>query len=551
MSQTKTRREKKRQLGQFLTPPACASQLVRSLAFTRADTVLEPCLGDGSFLIPLIERFLSLYEGDLQQRLDLVLARNIYGVEIDSALYARCLANIAARWGYCPARHNLVRGDFFRYWFTPDAPIACVESGPADRLRRFDYIVGNPPFGGTIDPGIQDRLDRQFGFRAGGKIKKETYAFFIVKCLDMLKSGGHLRFICSDTFLTIHTMRGLRRLLMSQGQVDVRSLGWFSDETRHAMVVLDFRRGAAAEAVTLDGRPIARDVIDLTGNASWRVTADVARYFAGPKLGDYVVATSGMTTGKNDLFVREISGGTIAERYAFEFFEDPIVLEKELWRARLGVLSARKIAQIAEWERAGRTRRNVRVVPLAEPIAITLPHADYRPYNKAVKAVVYTPPTHAIYWKDDGDAVRTYKRNGNWYLHGVGGQKYFGRAGLTWQLISQRLNARYLPPGYVFDSGAPCAFLRPGFDPGELLFILGWSFSQLCERLLKDVVNHTKNIQGKDFERLPYPFWVPDTRKRTIVAAVGRMVAEAMAGRVVSREDQDFRGIGEMFEDRG
>jgi hypothetical protein len=551
MSQTKTRREKKRQLGQFLTPPACASELVRALALTRADTVLEPCLGDGSFLIPLIERFLALYEGDLRQRLDLVLARNIYGVEIDPALYARCLANIAARWGYCPAKHNLVRGDFFRYWFTPGAPIACVDAGPADRLLRFDYIVGNPPFGGTIDPRIQDQLDRQFGFRASGKIKKETYAFFIVKCLDMLKNGGRLRFICSDTFLTIHTMRGLRRLLMSRGQVDVRSLGWFSEETRHAMVVLDFRHTGAPDGVTLDGRPVARDTIDLTGNASWRITADVARYFTGPKLGDYVVATSGMTTGKNDLFVREISGGTIAEPYTFEFFEDPISVAQELRRARLGMLSDRKIAQIAEWERAGWTRRNVRVVPRAAPIVIRLPHVDYRPYNKAVKAVVYAAPTHAIYWKDDGDAVRTYKRNGNWYLHGVGGRQYFGRAGLTWQLISQRLNARYLPPGYVFDSGAPCAFLRPGVAPGELFFILGWTFAPLCERLLKEVVNHTKNIQGKDFERLPYPFWVPDARKHAIIADVGRLVAEAMAGRVVSREDDDFRRVGEMFEDRG
>jgi hypothetical protein len=213
------------------------------------------------------------------------------------------------------------------------------------------------------------------------------------------------------------------------------------------------------------------------------------------------------------------------------------------------MLSARKIAQIVQMERAGHTRRNVRAVPRATPLAIELPHPDYRYYNKAVKAVVYAAPTHVIYWKDDGDAVRTYKRNGNWYLHGVGGQKYFGRAGLTWQLISQRLNARYLPPGYVFDSGAPCAFLRAGVEPDELYFILGWTFSPLCERLLKEVVNHTKNIQGKDFERLPYPFWVPGDQKPAIVAEVRRLVAEAMAGRAVTREDADVREIGEAFGD--
>jgi hypothetical protein len=548
MSRAKTQREKKRQLGQFLTPPACAGRLARSIAFTPADTVLEPSMGDGSFIIPLIEQFLTLYDGPLQQRLDRVLTQHVFGVEIDPALYARCLANIRARWGYCPARHNLVQGDFFRYWFTPEAPAAGVEARALGQLRRFDYIIGTPPFGGTIDPRIQDQLDRQFGFRAGAKIKKETYSFFIVKCLDMLKRDGRLLFICSDTFLTINTMRGLRRLLMSQGAVSISPLAEIFDETRHAMVVLDFRRTGESGGVTVDGRPLSPAAIDLTGNASWRVTDDAARYFAGPKLGDYVVATSGMTTGNNDLFVRPIADGTIVEPYIFEFFKDPISLANELRRARLGALSARKIAQVAELERTGQTRRNVRALRHAAPIELRLPHADYRPYNKAVTAVVYAAPTHVIYWKDDGDAVRTYKRNGNWYLHGVGGQRYFGREGLTWQLISQRLNARYLPPGYVLDSGAPCAFLRAGVERHELYFILGWTFAPLCERLLKEVVNHTRNIQGKDFERLPYPFWVSAEQKRVIVADVRRLLDAAIAGRRVTREDEDFCRIGAAFD---
>ncbi len=346
-------------------------------------------------------------------------------------------------------------------------------------------------------------------------------------------------------------MRGLRRLLMSQGAVEVATLSAFSDETNHAMVVLDFRRTGGAAGVTIDGRAVARGTIELTGNASWRVTEDLAPYFRGPKLGDYVVATSGMTTGKNDLFIRQIIDGAIVEPYAFEFFDDPISVANELRRARLGVLSPRKIAQIAQLERAGATRRNVRISPRPAPLRIALPHPDYRPYNKALKAVVYARPTHVIYWKDDGDAARTFKRNGNWYLHGVGGQRYFGREGLTWQLIAQRLNARYLPPGYVLDSGAPCAFLRPGVDPAELYFILGWALAPLCERLLKEVVNHTKNIQGKDFERLPYPFWVPGEQKQAIIEQVRRLVAEAVAGRVVAREDEEIRRIGGMFEDGG
>ena len=55
----------------------------------------------------------------------------------------------------------------------------------SDFPAHFDYTVGNPPFGGTIAPDIQDKLDREFGWRNGLKIKKETYSFFIVKCLEL------------------------------------------------------------------------------------------------------------------------------------------------------------------------------------------------------------------------------------------------------------------------------------------------------------------------------------------------------------------------------
>lgn len=138
MSQTKTLRPAKRQLGQFLTPAETAIHLVADLAFTRADKVLEPSFGDGSFVLPLIEKFLPLYDGTVCERLAQVLQRNLYGVEIDPALYAQCLAAIAHRWGTCPARHNLVCADFFQ----------------TDFPASFDCILGNPPFGGTIAPEI-------------------------------------------------------------------------------------------------------------------------------------------------------------------------------------------------------------------------------------------------------------------------------------------------------------------------------------------------------------------------------------------------------------
>jgi len=551
MSQIKTQRISKRQLGQFMTPPALAERLVGELTFMPTDTVLEPSFGNGSFILPLIEAFLPFYTGSIQERLASVLTHNIYGVEYDLKLYQECLSAIENKWGHLPERHNLVHGDFFRHWFygMPSLPLNRVREtigGLFDEYQRFDVVIGNPPFGGTIDPSLQDHLDKQFGLRGGEKIKKETYSFFIVKCMDLLKPEGRLRFICSDTFLTINTMRGLRLFVMGQGKPSITSLHGFSEETKYPMVVLDINK-VASTVLCVNGEDIAFSLLHKTGNVSWQVTADLASYFDGPKIGDYLVATSGMTTGANELFVRSIHNGKIVEPYQFEFFEEKVTLQREKERARLGVISPRKQQSIVSQEREGRTRRNVRISPCAKPVEINLPHPDYHFYNKAAKGLVYAPPSHVIYWKDDGDAVLTFKKNGNWYLYGVGGMPFFGRSGFTWPLIATSLNARYLPPGYILDSGAPCAFLRPGMHEDELYFILGWTFSPLCQKLLKEVINHTKNIQGKDVERLPYPFWVNEVHKTDITRRVRNLVTDALQGRTVTKADADFRAVAESF----
>ncbi|MDI6733365.1 MAG: N-6 DNA methylase, partial [Planctomycetota bacterium] len=535
-----------RQLGQFLTPTNIAQKIVEDLRFTKDDKVLEPSMGKGSFIIPLIEKFLNLYSGTIQKRLDQILKNNIYGVELDKKLFIQCLNNIKNKWGYLPPQHNFICADFFRCDFL----LGKNRDNQKDFNQLtipFTYIIGNPPFGGTIDAAIQDELDYRYGFRNGEKIKKETYSFFIVKSIDMLTKGGKLVFICSDTFLTIKTMRGLRRFLMCQGEVKITDLEHFSDETTYPMVVLNFVKSGYTDSILVNGKRISRDKIEMTGNFSWRVTDDLAKYFNGPFLGDYMIASSGMTVGKNEYFVREIINGKIIEPYEFQFFDDPITLKKEVSRARLGKLSARRFEEIQSQEAAGVTRRNVKIIRRQTPLEIKIPHRDYCYYNKGSNRIIYAHPTHVVYWENNGDAVLTFKKNGNWYLNGVGGQPYFKREGLTWQLIAQNINIRYLPEGYILDSGSPCAFLRRGMPHDEMYFILGWTLTQLCNRILKEVINHTKNIQSKDFERLPYPFWVPNATKQEVITHIKQMVKDAQDDKRFTRNDPEIEWLEEKF----
>jgi len=532
MADTKRFRNKKKQLGQFMTPHQLAEKIVAELALTETSRVLEPSFGEGAFLFAVIEKLLTLGKGTRQEKLERIFTSQLYGIEIDEQLYTQTVSHIRNQYGNVDTS-NLKCNDFFREHLDK---------------AQFDFIIGNPPFGGTFDREIEDDIDRLYGTWNGSNLKKETYSFFIAKSLDLLKRNGILCFISSDTFLTINTMVGLRKRLADQTTPVVTHLESFSEETQYGMVVLTAAKTGCADVVTVGGTSMPIEKIMLTDNFSWKLDDEFCKYFEGEKLSDYIVCSSGMTVGKNEYFIRKLlPDGSFSEPYEFVFFDDPITLEKEIAKARLGKISPRQKEKILLQERNGETKRNIRVVQRVVPLTLHFPHPDYKLYNKSNGNIVYAPPSHIVYWKDDGDAVMTFRMNGNWYLHGVGGQKFFGREGLTWQLISTKLNMKYLPEGYILDSGAPCAFLREGIEPDELFFIFAWTLTPLATKILKQVINHTLNIQGKDVERLPYPWWVNAETKRQIVVKIKNMLAKAQHGHKFRSESKEIVELETLF----
>ena len=527
-----------------MTPSRITGEIVSGLAIENCTRILEPSCGDGSFLSAIMDRLADIYsKGIPRSTIELI------GIEVDPLLAERSRMLVESH----PSARDIFEAevreaDFFKEYLAASRFIDNGRNQKRIHHEGFDLIVGNPPFGGTFDHAIEDMLDARLGNRLGRKIKKETYAFFIVACLDLLRPGGRLVFVCSDTLLTIPTMTGLRQLLMECGDVDVCDIKSFSRETNYPMLVLDFTKRGQPGHITRNSVRIDIDAVRSTPNLSWGITPELSRLFSGPLLGDYFVASSGMTTGRNDLFVRKVdSSNRIVEPYQFQFYDAPITLSYELARARLGRLSAKRTQALVMAEARGETERRVRVVPRDKPLVIQLPDARYRPYNKANSHLLFSNPTHYIFWENDGDAVLTYKQTGNWYLRGVGGQPYFGREGITWPLVATRFNARYLPAGYILDSGAPCAFPRVGIERDELFFIVGWLLSDLASRVLKGVINHTRNIQSKDFERMPYPWWVSFRGRTDIIEAVMAMIVDGSKGKLWSWKDKEVRQLDDMF----
>ena len=276
----------------------------------------------------------------------------------------------------------------------------------------------------------------------------------------------------------------------------------------------------SSSKVTIDGIEISIESVTKTNNFSFLISKNNEKYFNGETLQKYITCSSGMTVGKNELFLKDTTENYIVEKYNYSISEEPKTIEKEMFRSKLKTLSQQKKDDIEN----GVLEKVLTISTLPIPQIITLPNEDYLPYNKSSSEEIYCKPTTFIYWRNNGEAVKTFKKTGPWYLHGVGGEKFFGKEGLTWRLISDEIRPRYLPAGYILDSGAPVAILKENIQKDELFFIIGWLLSETATKILKSTINHTKNIQSKDIERLPYPWWVNPEVKVDVVNFVKQLI---------------------------
>lgn len=134
MSLARTKRESKRQLGQFLTPIEVARRVLAKIEVNPNDVVFEPSFGKGVFLIAYIERLAQLGV-DIGKWAE----THAYGCEIDPVLFRTFMDS----WKH---GGNFVNGDFFRYEMPSYKPSEYFKGV----REKYNLIVGNPPFGGQL-----------------------------------------------------------------------------------------------------------------------------------------------------------------------------------------------------------------------------------------------------------------------------------------------------------------------------------------------------------------------------------------------------------------
>lgn len=171
--------------------------------------VLEPSVGDGDFLVPIVERLLSSYRGCSSGDFDFVQALSpaIYAVEIhpESAAGARArILDVLRSAGVAP---NAAAQLLDRWIHVGDFLLA-------DLPHSFTHALGNPPYvrQERIPSAQLTEYRRRFQTMYD---RADLYVPFIERCLEYLKPGGVLGFICSDRWMKNRYGGPLRALVSS------------------------------------------------------------------------------------------------------------------------------------------------------------------------------------------------------------------------------------------------------------------------------------------------------------------------------------------------
>ena len=192
--------------GVYYTPPALAERLLDLLAAEGANLamadILDPACGGGAFLITVANRMLGDYRiKDLDSEAKLShLESHLAGIEIDNfaGLITQCLLDIIVY------QESIKAGRRLRKIVKIQDTILYA----LQETRKFDVIVGNPPYGRLkLDENTRQAYARSLYGHAN------LYGLFIDASLRMIKKGGLIGLVTPTSFLGGKYFSNLRYLL--------------------------------------------------------------------------------------------------------------------------------------------------------------------------------------------------------------------------------------------------------------------------------------------------------------------------------------------------
>lgn len=162
--------------GSFYTGPEIAQDFVNDLDFSRGQVIFDPACGSGAFLFNSNAPAEQIFGVD-SDPLAIMIAKFNYFIKFPNAKYPK-----------------LYSVDFFD-WFS------------RNRNKRFDYIIGNPPYGANID---LTKVPTKY------VVSGESFSFFIEFCYQLLKESGVFKFLLPESILNVKRHMDIRDFILDR-----------------------------------------------------------------------------------------------------------------------------------------------------------------------------------------------------------------------------------------------------------------------------------------------------------------------------------------------
>ncbi len=175
--------------GAYYTPTKIVKKLIKNLTekntIKKEHTIADPCCGTGNFLIQLPPDI------NLNQ---------IFGNDIDETSIKITRLNLALKFDVDDINilySNITQSDFLTKKYN----------------KKFDYIIGNPPWGYEFSETNKQKLRNNFLSAIGKNI--ESYDVFIEKSLNCLNKNGVLSFVLPEAILNVQTHKPIREIILN------------------------------------------------------------------------------------------------------------------------------------------------------------------------------------------------------------------------------------------------------------------------------------------------------------------------------------------------
>lgn len=196
--------------GSFYTGKLIAEDFVKDLDFSQGQTILDPACGSGVFL----------FRSDAS-------AEQIHGVDFDP------IAVMLAKFNYFlkfpdAKKPNIHHADFFEWYKVNSA-------------NRYDYVIGNPPYGANLD---------RSKIPTNHVVTGESFSYFVELGCSLIAETGLLRFLVPESLLNVKRHSDIRGFLLDFANlIRVKRYGSKFSGVMSDVYLIEVNRGNDKEVV--------------------------------------------------------------------------------------------------------------------------------------------------------------------------------------------------------------------------------------------------------------------------------------------------------------